>query len=434
MTEEEKKKQAAAVEQGQQPDSNVTPTPPTPTAEEGDGITSFTVKGGDGQTYTNRATADGGRETVDEKGNVVHRINADGTQWNAPESMSGQLAASSQKQGASPTPAPSPIGRGMESAETTETPEETPTATADDALDELERENEERLRKGKEIYESMFRPTETEAERNQREKREKTLRIVAGIHDMTRALANLYGTVRYAPSWYDGNNLSDKAKERYERAKTEREKDRAYNDNLRMVLNKLEGDYNNMKLNIEREKARRAEAAGRAAETARHNKAMEEAKEKDREAKKEEGEANRQSKEKISRNRPRSSGRGSGSGAGGFTISGGYNDDGTDHGGYMIPQKTLDNSIGTVYAMLPKDIREDNEYNYRGKKLSAAQMKDAVENFLGSKDYTDSQKRRVRQALYNLEHMQSAPNPTQGTKTQTTGGSSKSKISIHKKK
>lgn len=422
MTEEEKRRQAAAVEQGQQPDRNVTPTPPTPNTEEGDGITSFTVKGGDGQTYTNRATADGGRETVDEKGNVVNRTNADGTQWNAPESKAGQKSTV-QPAGTEPAKSQLPTEN---AAEPTQETEETPTATADDALDELERENEERLRKGKEIYESMFRPTETEAERNQREKREKTLRIVAGIHDMTRALANLYGTVRYAPSWYDGNNLSDKAKERYERAKTEREKDKAYNDNLRMVLNKLEGDYNNMKLKIEAEKARRAEAAANRAMRERLAKAAAEAKESDSKRKDDELEERKRHNKEVEKtarqnaNRPRGGG-GSGSGKNTFTF---YSPSGKSQL-TMPPNKAT--TISVVYDMMD----EDHKLDYGEKTPTPNQMWTLINAYLNDTTVDEA----LRIAAWNkLVSIYKATEEPKEINKGKGGGSSKSQIDIFKKK
>ena len=373
------------MEQGQQPDSNVTPTPPTPNTEEGDGITSFTVKGSDGQTYTNRATADGGRETIDSKGNVVNRTNADGTQWNAPESKAGQMSTV-QPAGTEPAKSQLPTEN---AAEPTQETEETPMDTADDALDELERENEERLRKGKEIYESMFRPTENEAERNRREKREKTLRIVAGIHDMTRALANLFGTVRYAPSWYDGNNLSDKAKERYERAKTEREKDKAYNDNLRMVLNKLEGDYNNMKLKIEAEKARRAEAAANRAMRERLAKAAAEKKEADSERKDAELEERKRHNKETEKTARQNANRPRGGGGSGKQLTF-YSPGGKS---VEAPKEDGSGKLATLMSKLPGKYRE-----FKG----ADEMVRNFNAFMGDENYDINQRRKFWNELLQV--------------------------------
>ncbi len=66
---------------------------------------------------------------------------------------------------------------------------------------------------------------ESDADRRKRERRERAEGIVSGIADMGAALGNLYFASKGAPNMYDAaNGLSEKARERFERAKADRER------------------------------------------------------------------------------------------------------------------------------------------------------------------------------------------------------------------
>jgi len=68
------------------------------------------------------------------------------------------------------------------------------------------------------------------ADADRRARLAKAHQMVGGIYDMGRAIANLYGTTQYAPN-VDLESMSDKARERYEKALAERNdyKDAALN-------------------------------------------------------------------------------------------------------------------------------------------------------------------------------------------------------------
>lgn len=81
---------------------------------------------------------------------------------------------------------------------------------------------------------------ETPEERRKREKREKWEGVISGISDMGMALSNLFFTTQYAPNMYDGkNSLSLKAKERFEKAKAERERNQDRFMNYALTLGKI---------------------------------------------------------------------------------------------------------------------------------------------------------------------------------------------------
>ena len=287
----------------------------------------------------------------------------------------------------------------------------------DDYYSEAERLNEERLRRGREIYESMFRPTESDAERKKREKREKAVRIAAGISDMVSALANLHFTGRYAPNAYTGTpTLSDKAQHRFDRAKAERDKDKAYNDNIQMVLNNLDKDYATMKYNIgkgradAKAKADAIEAKQRIADADRAAKERLEREKKEQAAANEE--KNRQIKLKIAKIQAQNSGNKTTT-ANTLQISGGVKENGDDVGVYKIPKETFRANIGLVRKNLPADIQKSLKTaigaNKRELPVEALQM--VVMEFLGNTKYTDNQKNAVRTILWNLEHPKPAPAP-----------------------
>lgn len=90
---------------------------------------------------------------------------------------------------------------------------------------------------------------ETDKDRIKRERREKWEGIISGIGDMGRALGNLYYASQGAPSMYDGkDSLSDRAKERFEKAKAEREKKRDEWMNYALTLGKLRDSARDFKL------------------------------------------------------------------------------------------------------------------------------------------------------------------------------------------
>ena len=81
---------------------------------------------------------------------------------------------------------------------------------------------------------------ETKEEREKREKREKWEGVISGISDMGMALSNLFFTTRYAPNMYDGkHSLSAKAKERFEKAKAQRDKNYDRLVNYAIILDNI---------------------------------------------------------------------------------------------------------------------------------------------------------------------------------------------------
>lgn len=114
---------------------------------------------------------------------------------------------------------------------------------------------------------------ETDKDRRKRERREKWEGIISGIGDMGRALGNLYYASRGAPGMYDGkDSLSDRAKERFEKAKAEREKKRDEWMNYALTLGKLRDSARDFKL---REKQAAAEQEYRKGQAEYQNKSLE---------------------------------------------------------------------------------------------------------------------------------------------------------------
>lgn len=92
---------------------------------------------------------------------------------------------------------------------------------------------------------------ETKEQQKKREKREKIEGVINGISDMGMALSNLFFANRYAPNMYDGKNtLSAKAKERFEKAKAERDKKREQALNYALSLGKIRDADRNFDLEI----------------------------------------------------------------------------------------------------------------------------------------------------------------------------------------
>lgn len=71
-------------------------------------------------------------------------------------------------------------------------------------------------------------------------RRQRTQGIVAGISDAARAVANLFFTHHYAPDMYKGGSgMSDRVRERFERAKAEREAEDERYFQMAMTLGRL---------------------------------------------------------------------------------------------------------------------------------------------------------------------------------------------------
>ena len=100
---------------------------------------------------------------------------------------------------------------------------------------------------------------ETKEEREKRERREKWEGVINGIGDMGMALSNLFFTTKYAPNMYDGkDSLTAKAKERFEKAKAERERKRERFMNYALMLDKLnsskaQSEYQQKSLDIKQQ-------------------------------------------------------------------------------------------------------------------------------------------------------------------------------------
>lgn len=81
---------------------------------------------------------------------------------------------------------------------------------------------------------------EDEKARKDRERRERAQRVVNGIADMGRAMANMYYTSQYAPNAYsDKDSLSARSRERLEKANAERQKNDDRYLNMTLQLGKL---------------------------------------------------------------------------------------------------------------------------------------------------------------------------------------------------
>lgn len=74
--------------------------------------------------------------------------------------------------------------------------------------------------------------------------------VVHGIADTVRAIANMYFSTKGAPSAYEG--MSEKARERYAKAKAERDKHREELYNYAMNMRKIENSDNMLKWQMER--------------------------------------------------------------------------------------------------------------------------------------------------------------------------------------
>ncbi len=133
----------------------------------------------------------------------------------------------------------------------------------------------EQQEEGKRYYEELLNLAKGQANAKAQEAvEEKRNAAIGGIADMGRALANLYFTTKGAPNAYEHakESMGEKSRERYERARAQRDANRAAYINYALNIGKMKDS---------REQAR-ALAAARAAEKAetlaehkRHNKEME---------------------------------------------------------------------------------------------------------------------------------------------------------------
>lgn len=109
---------------------------------------------------------------------------------------------------------------------------------------------------------------ETPEERRQRERKEKSKRIIAAVSDGLSALGNLYFTSQYAPNMYsyEKNSATTAVGNRLDQQKAEREKKRDQYMNLSLRLGELEGqraktlrelETEHERMRLAREKARR---------------------------------------------------------------------------------------------------------------------------------------------------------------------------------
>lgn len=109
---------------------------------------------------------------------------------------------------------------------------------------------------------------ETPEERQKRERREKSKRIIAAIGDGLSAAANLYFTSQYAPNAYNPRESQvDKVNERIEALKAEREADKERYNNFMLRI----GDAENAKARTLREMQAQQEAQKLAREKAQRD-------------------------------------------------------------------------------------------------------------------------------------------------------------------
>lgn len=85
---------------------------------------------------------------------------------------------------------------------------------------------------------------ETEGQRKKRERREKSMKVIAAVNDGLSALGNLFFATQYAPNMYNADRGSQvtATNERLERLKAEREKKRDEYLNFALKLGDVEND------------------------------------------------------------------------------------------------------------------------------------------------------------------------------------------------
>lgn len=80
-------------------------------------------------------------------------------------------------------------------------------------------------------------PTKEELEKERR--RQRTERIISSASDAGRALANLFATSQYAPNAYEGNVMTERMQQRFDRLKAERDADADRYFNYAMTLARI---------------------------------------------------------------------------------------------------------------------------------------------------------------------------------------------------
>lgn len=116
-------------------------------------------------------------------------------------------------------------------------------------------------------------PLETPEQKKKRERMEKWEGIVSGISDAVSAASNLYFTSQYAPNMYDHrSNLSDKAKERWDKGKADRDALLKQHLNYALKIGQLKDADRNWRRQLEQDKIKAAQRA--------HDNAIADAKEK----------------------------------------------------------------------------------------------------------------------------------------------------------
>lgn len=225
------------------------------------------------------------------------------------------------------------------------------------------------------------------------EKSEKLSRVheaVAGISDMGRALTNLYYTNQYSPNAFEPSGLSDKARERWERAKAEREKNRESIMNYHMMQDKLDDADRQWKYKMERDKVadERADAAARQAQEnfERRQSEVERAHKEQEELKRQ---ANLIADWKAKNGQSRRSG-----GKGGTKQDIIFTD---GLGGTInVPKGSL---LGEVYGCIPAKYRRVMEY----KTATDKQMQYDIERYLGDRNMNPDIQENIRTLLHLLE-------------------------------
>ena len=267
----------------------------------------------------------------------------------------------------------------------------------------------EQQEEGKRYYEELLNLAKGQANAKAQEAvEEKRNAAIGGIADMGRALANLYFTTKGAPNAYEHakESMGEKSRERYERARAQRDANRAAYINYVLNIGKMKDS---------REQAR-ALAAARAAEKAetlaeqnRHNKKMEWIAEKKWEDQLPIMQQNADSRAKqvdVAEKRVYvTAAKGSGGG-------GGKNDKAGKSYGYNLKE--------TINFITPEEMRLIRMT--RNKKESAAHAEEIIYKYLGSDKISEARKKALVDKMIEVGgreiSTQQAQKPKKQTKTQ----------------
>lgn len=140
----------------------------------------------------------------------------------------------------------------------------------DDALAGQDRQ----IRTVKDWLEAEENRPETEPQRRQRERRERSKRIIAAVSDGISAISNLYFTSQYAPSMYnpEKGSMTKAVNERLERAKAERKRKRDQYMSYALRLGDLENGRARTVREMEEQQERRKLAREKAQRDAAEHK------------------------------------------------------------------------------------------------------------------------------------------------------------------